>query len=313
MLYFVLALWLFRGRRVPAGPLGRGVRVGDRESGGRCVRRVRHRGAVPVPAPAAGLRPGDADPGGPELPVLVPGPRCPRHRGADPVARFRELRAQAGEGTARRHLPGGTEAAAQKRRPARHGAGHRVHRAHRGRRRRRGVLRGVLPGRQPSRYGAVPGAGPACCYPDRWGCETVIGHHKTDMGEGQAVLRSKDPERVAQEMWALFAVYQATCQLIGAGVNAAGIPPDRISFPHALAAAIDTVAAFPPDQLDLALAMFLLKILMPGFHVRDRPGRASPRKTKKAGDFPARKPGEPSVTNVTRRIELHLLYPWQVT
>ena len=34
----------------------------------------------------------------------------------------------------------------------------------------------------------------ACCYPDRWGCETVIGRHKTDMGEGQPVLRSKDPE-----------------------------------------------------------------------------------------------------------------------
>ena len=52
---------------------------------------------------------------------------------------------------------------------------------------------------------------------------------------------------------------------------------------------------------------------MPGFFVRDRPDRASPRKTKKAGDFPARKPGEPSVTNVTRRIQFHLLYPWQVT
>jgi hypothetical protein len=48
---------------------------------------------------------------------------------------------------------------------------------------------------------------------------------------------------------------------------------------------------------------------MPGFSARGRPGRASPRKTKKAGDFPARKPGEPSVTNVTRRIEFHLLYP----
>jgi len=48
---------------------------------------------------------------------------------------------------------------------------------------------------------------------------------------------------------------------------------------------------------------------MPGFHVRDRPGRASPRKTKKAGDFPARKPGEPSVTNVTRRIGLHCFIP----
>jgi hypothetical protein len=98
-----------------------------------------------------------------------------------------------------------------------------------------------------------------------------------------------------------------------------GHPPDKISFPHALAAATGTVAAFPPEQADLALATFLAKILMPGFSVRDRPDRASPRKTKKAGDFPARKPSEPSepsepsVTNVTRRIEFHLLCPWQVT
>jgi hypothetical protein len=69
----------------------------------------------------------------------------------------------------------------------------------------------------------------------------------------------------------------------------------------------------PPDQLGQALATFLLKILMPGFYVRDRPDRASPRKTKKAGDFPARKPGEPSVTIVTRRIEFHLLQPWHIT
>ena len=69
----------------------------------------------------------------------------------------------------------------------------------------------------------------------------------------------------------------------------------------------------PPDQADLALATFLLKILLPRSAVRGRPGRASPRKSKKAGDFPARKPGEPSVANVTRRIEFHLLYPWQIT
>jgi len=129
----------------------------------------------------------------------------------------------------------------------------------------------------------------ACAYPLRWGCETVTGCHKTDMGEGQPVLRSKDPEGAAQEMWALFAVYQAICQLIGAGVDAAGIPPGRISFPHALAAVTDTItAAFPPDQLDLALATFLLKILDPRFLVRDRPCRASPRKTRKAGDWPHR-------------------------
>ena len=86
----------------------------------------------------------------------------------------------------------------------------------------------------------------ACTYPLRWSCETVIGHHKTDMGQGQPVLRSGDPEGVMQEMWALFAVYQAICQIVGIAVDAAGIPPDKISFPHALAAATATIAAFPP-------------------------------------------------------------------
>jgi hypothetical protein len=57
----------------------------------------------------------------------------------------------------------------------------------------------------------------------------------------------------------------------------------------------------------------LLKILLPDFAVRDRPERNSPRKSKKAGDFPARQPGEPSVTNVTRSIRLHLLEPWMIT
>ena len=96
---------------------------------------------------------------------------------------------------------------------------------------------------------AYPALDLACAYPMRWECETVIGHHKTDMGQGMAVLRSKDPEGVAQEMWALFAVYQAIHTLIGAAADATGIPPDRISFPHALAAATDSVTAgFPPSR-----------------------------------------------------------------
>ena len=65
------------------------------------------------------------------------------------------------------------------------------------------------------------------------------------------VLRSKDPESVAQEMWALFAVYQAIHTLIGAAADATGIPPEKISFPHALAAATDSVTAgFSPHQPD---------------------------------------------------------------
>jgi hypothetical protein len=71
-----------------------------------------------------------------------------------------------------------------------------------------------------------------------------------------------------------------------------------------------TPSRLSPDQPDLALATFLLKILIPAFSVRDRSDRASPRKTKKADNLPARKPGEPSVA---RRIDFHLLHPWQIT
>jgi hypothetical protein len=70
---------------------------------------------------------------------------------------------------------------------------------------------------------------------------------------------------------------------------------------------------FPPEHQDLAFATFLLKVLAPGTFTRDRPDRASPRKTKKSGDFPARKPGEPSVTKVIRKIEFHLLSPHMIT
>ena len=63
------------------------------------------------------------------------------------------------------------------------------------------------------------------------------------------MLRSRDPEGVAQEMWALFAVYQAIHTLIGAAADTTGIPPEKISFRHALAAATDTVTAgFPPSR-----------------------------------------------------------------
>jgi len=33
--------------------------------------------------------------------------------------------------------------------------------------------------------------------------QVAAGHHKTDMGEGQLVLLSKDPAGVMQQMWAL--------------------------------------------------------------------------------------------------------------
>jgi hypothetical protein len=40
----------------------------------------------------------------------------------------------------------------------------------------------------------------------------VTGHYKMDMGEGQPVLQSKDPEGVTQDLGAVRR-YQATCQI----------------------------------------------------------------------------------------------------
>ncbi len=150
----------------------------------------------------------------------------------------------------------------------------------------------------------------ADAYANRWSVETVIGHHKTDMGAGKPMLRSRDPEGVAQEMWALFAVYQAIHTLIGAAADTTGIPPEKISFRHALATPRPTRSrrAFPPQDLDLALATFILKIIDPAFHVRERPDRASPRATKKVSRYPARK-DRPATVRVTRRIQVHSLRP----
>jgi hypothetical protein len=82
--------------------------------------------------------------------------------------------------------------------------------------------------------------------------ETVIGHHKTDMGVGMLAC---------------------------------------------LTAPTDTVTAgFPPHEPDPAPATLHLKIINPSYFVRERSGRASPRPTKKATDFPAPTTGRVAVT-----------------
>jgi hypothetical protein len=48
-----------------------------------------------------------------------------------------------------------------------------------------------------------------------------------------------------------------------------GIPPGTHQLPARPASRGRHGRGFPPDELDLALAVFLLKILMPRFFVRD--------------------------------------------
>jgi len=88
-------------------------------------------------------------------------------------------------------------------------------------------------------------------------------------------------------MWALFAACQGLCQFIGAGIDARGIPPERISFPHALLAATGTIPA-STDQMDYALATSLLKSSSPSSpSAAARTGRVFARPRRRAASSPA--------------------------
>jgi hypothetical protein len=87
----------------------------------------------------------------------------------------------------------------------------------------------------------------AAVYHQRW--ETCIGEIKTiQRGGPEVVLRSKTPDMVEQEFWAMLCVYQAVRDLLIHAARAPGLPPTRISFKHAAEAARDwaTRAALSP-------------------------------------------------------------------
>ena len=105
----------------------------------------------------------------------------------------------------------------------------------------------------------------------------------------------KDPEGVTQEMWALFAVYQAICQLVGIARERRGHPPGHGSASRTPWPPRPTPSRlFPPDQLEHALATFLLKILMPGFYVRDRPTGPAHARPRKPATSPPANPASPA-------------------
>lgn len=74
-------------------------------------------------------------------------------------------------------------------------------------------------------------------YAERWELETAIGEVETRLRGGpEVVLRSKSPDMVRQEVYALLCVYQAIRHLIATAADTTGIDPDRISFTRALQA-----------------------------------------------------------------------------
>lgn len=89
-------------------------------------------------------------------------------------------------------------------------------------------------------------------YPERWNNETLLEAVKTDLrGGAEVVLRSRGPDGVRQEIWALLCVYQALSHLRTDAAAHHQVDPDRISFTRVRNAARRSVsridAAFPPS------------------------------------------------------------------
>jgi len=98
--------------------------------------------------------------------------------------------------------------------------------------------------------GQLSAAEAADAYGQRWEIETAFGELETGIRGGPAVvLRSKSPDMIRQELYALLCVYQAIRTLICHSADRAGLDPDRISFTrakNAIAARVSDAAAFSP-------------------------------------------------------------------
>ena len=89
----------------------------------------------------------------------------------------------------------------------------------------------------------------AALYHERWESENTYDEVKTHLLGPGAVLRSKTPELVRQEVDGLMLAYYAVRRLIHAAARQADEDPDRLSFVHAVQVVrrrVQNPGAFPP-------------------------------------------------------------------
>jgi hypothetical protein len=90
----------------------------------------------------------------------------------------------------------------------------------------------------------------ARAYVQRWEIETAFDELKTHQRGPRAVLRSKSPELVTQEIWGHLCCHYAIRTLMFEAASHAGHDPDRVSFVAALRISRRSIAqqgAFPPS------------------------------------------------------------------
>jgi hypothetical protein len=101
--------------------------------------------------------------------------------------------------------------------------------------------------------GAAPAAELAALYPQRWEFETALDELKTHQRGPRAMLRSKMPDGVRQEIYGYLCVHYAIRWLMHAVAHEAGTGPDRLSFTRTLRAARRTARSppgFSPSDAD---------------------------------------------------------------
>jgi hypothetical protein len=92
---------------------------------------------------------------------------------------------------------------------------------------------------------AAPAAELAALYPQRWEFETALAELKTHQRGPRAVLRSKMPDGVRQEIYGYLCVHYAIRWLMHAVALEADTDPDRLSFTRTLRAARRTTTSHP--------------------------------------------------------------------
>lgn len=80
----------------------------------------------------------------------------------------------------------------------------------------------------------APAAELAALYHQRWKIEEVFDEIKTHLCDGKKVLRSKTPELVRQEFYALMLTHAAIRRLMYEAAQDSGQRPEDLSFVHAV-------------------------------------------------------------------------------
>lgn len=100
-------------------------------------------------------------------------------------------------------------------------------------------------------YELAPVTELAAAYQQRWEFEISLDEIETHQIGGHRVLRSRTPDLVAQEIWALLITHFAVRHLMREAADEAGIDPDQLSFTRSLNVIrrqVTNQAAFSPSK-----------------------------------------------------------------